>query len=142
MMIETATVIRYQNGLATVQCSVKSACGGCVAKASCGTKSLSALAGEKFAPQLELKVSEPLVIGEQIRIGLAEQTLLRSVFGIYVVPLFVLILSAVGFSQLFTNELWVVLAMCICTGGTFIGIKKMMSKIQENEFTPVFLGRI
>lgn len=142
MMIETATVIRYQNGLAIVQCSAKSACGGCAVKESCGTKSLSALAGEKFAPQFELKVSEPLVIGEQIRIGLAEQTLLRSVFWIYVVPLFVLILSAVGFSQFFTNELWVVLAMCICTGGTFVGIKKMMSKIQGSEFTPVFLGRI
>ncbi|AIZ79231.1 SoxR reducing system RseC family protein [Actinobacillus equuli subsp. equuli] len=142
MMVETATVMSYRNGLATVQCSAKSACGSCTAKESCGTKSLSALAGEKFTPQFELKVNEPLAVGEQIRIGLAEQTLLRSVFWIYAVPLFVIILSAVGFSQLFTNELWVVLAMCICTGGTFIGIKKMMSKIRESEFTPVFLGRI
>lgn len=142
MMVETATVICYRNGLATVQCSSKSACGGCVAKESCGTKSLSSLAGEKWAPQFELKVNEPLVVGEQIQIGLAERTLLHSVFWIYVVPLFVLILSVVGFSQLFTNELWVVLAMCICMSGTFIGIKKMTSKIQESKFTPVFLGRI
>lgn len=142
MMVEIATVISYRNGLATVQCSAKSACGGCAAKESCGTKSLSALAGEKFAPKFELKVSEQLAVGEQIRIGLAEQTLLRSVFWIYVMPLLVLIFSAVGFSQLFANELLVVLAMCICTGGTFIGIKKMMSQIRESEFTPVFLGRI
>ncbi|WP_150538424.1 SoxR reducing system RseC family protein [Actinobacillus vicugnae] len=142
MMIETATVIDYRAGLATVQCNAKSACGGCAAKMSCGTKSLSALAGEKFAPQFELKVDEPLVVGEQIRIGLAEQVLLRSVFWIYVIPLCVLILSAVGFSQLFANELWVVLAMCISTGGAFIGIKRKMDTIQESEYTPVFLGRI
>ena len=142
MMIETATVISYQGGIATVQCSAKSACGGCAARNSCGTKSLSALAGEKFAPLFELAVNEPLEAGDQIQIGLSEQTLLMSVFWIYCVPLFVLVISAVVFSQFFANELLVAVFVLISVGITFWSIKKIMNKKQVNEFIPVFLKRI
>ncbi|WGE32646.1 SoxR reducing system RseC family protein [Actinobacillus genomosp. 2] len=142
MMIETATVIRYQDGIATVQCSAKSACGSCAARNSCGTKSLSALTGEKFVSLLELPVNEPLKVGDQIQIGLSEQTLLFSVFWIYCVPLFVLVISAIGFSQLISNELLVTVFVLISVGITFWSIKKIMNKKQVNEFIPVFLKRI
>lgn len=38
MMIEQATVIQYQNGIARVQCQAKSSCGSCVAQSHCGSK--------------------------------------------------------------------------------------------------------
>ena len=59
MLVEIATVVHYENGIAQVQCSAKSACGSCAAQKGCGTKALSALAGEKTAPQFELTVNEP-----------------------------------------------------------------------------------
>ncbi|ABN73500.1 SoxR reducing system RseC family protein [Actinobacillus pleuropneumoniae] len=142
MMIETATVVDYQSGIATVQCSAKSACGGCAARNSCGTKSLSALTGEKFAPQFKLSVDMPLTVGDKVQIGLPEQTLLLSVFLIYCVPLFVLVLSAVIFSQLFANELFVALFMLISVSMTFWNIRRIMYKKRESEFTPVFLRRL
>ncbi|WP_427833079.1 SoxR reducing system RseC family protein [Actinobacillus pleuropneumoniae] len=142
MMIETATVVDYQSGIATVQCSAKSACGGCAARNSCSTKSLSALTGEKFAPQFKLSVDMPLTVGDKVQIGLPEQTLLLSVFLIYCVPLFVLVLSAVIFSQLFANELFVALFMLISVSMTFWNIRRIMYKKRESEFTPVFLRRL
>lgn len=142
MMVETATVVYYENGVARVQCSAKHACGGCAARTACGTKALSALAGERFAPQFEFIVNEPLIIGEQVRIGLEEQALLLSVFWVYCVPLAALVISAVGFSYLFTNELWTAFSVFTTVGVTFGAVKKITDKMQGNKFTPVFLGRI
>lgn len=142
MMIETAKVVSYQEGVAVVQCFAKSSCGGCAAQASCGTKALSALSGEKRAPQFELAVDQPLAVGDFVQIGLSEQTLLQSVFWVYVVPLFVLIGTAVVFSQIFTNELWIALAMLITTSVTFLSIKRMLGKKNKAEFIPIFLGKV
>lgn len=90
MMIEQATVLEYKNGVALVQCYAKSSCGGCIAQSSCGSKALSALVGEKQAPIFRIAVDEPLNIGDQIKLGLSENMLLKSVFLIYGLPLLVL----------------------------------------------------
>lgn len=107
MMIEQATVLSYQNGKALVQCYAKSGCGGCAAQNHCGSKALSGLSGEKTAPRFEIKVDQALKAGDQIQLGLAENTLLMSVFWVYCVPLMVLIGSTLLFSALFNNELLV-----------------------------------
>lgn len=142
MMIEQATVITYHKGVATVQCQAKSGCGGCAGQASCGTKSLSALAGEKFAPQFELKVDQPLTAGDRIELGLAERSLLVSVFWLYLLPLLVVIASSLLFSQWIENELIVALLMLICTATTFGVIKKRLAQHTQSEFVPVFVRKI
>lgn len=142
MMIEQATVVRYENGIATVQCSAKGGCGSCIGKSSCGTKSLSALAGEKLAPQFELQINEPLVVGDKIELGLAERSLLLSAFWLYGLPLFAVIISSVMFSQLFENELLVASLVLLTTVTTFGAIKKRLASSTQGEFTPVFLRKI
>lgn len=141
MMIETATVIAYHNGIATVQCQAKQGCGGCSAQASCGTKALSALAGEKTAPQFELAVNQPLAMGDQIELGLPEQTLLTGVFWLYGVPLIALLGSAVGFSLLTENELIIALGILFCTGGSFVAVRKLIER-QLATLQPQFLRRV
>lgn len=142
MMIEQATVIGYRNGVATVQCFAKQGCGGCSAQSACGTKALSALAGEKQAPQFSLPVSEPLAIGDRIEIGLEERSLLRSVFWLYVIPLMVLIGSALLFSTWIENELVVAMGMFIVTFLAFFIIKKRMLTWAESQFSPSFVRKI
>ena len=142
MMIEHATVIAYQQGVATVQCHAKSGCGGCSAKASCGVKSLSGLAGEKFAPQLEVAVSQPLKMGDTIEIGLQERSLLYSVMWLYCVPLMVIIFSTLLFSSIFQHELAVAGAVFGCTGFAFIAIKKIIAQQNQGEFIPVFVRKL
>lgn len=143
MMVEEATVVEYRNGVAIVQCYAKSSCGGCGAKGTCGTKALSALAGEKIAPHFSIAVDEPLNVGDKIQLGLAENTLLKSVFLIYGIPLFILIITAVGFSQFFANELIVLFLMLLFTGISFWAVRKLIDKrSQQANFSPVFLGKV
>ncbi len=142
MMIEQATVLRYHNGIATVQCYAKSGCGGCSAQDGCGVKSLSALAGEKRAPQFELAVDQPLNEGDRIEIGLAEKSVLYSVFWLYGVPLMTILTSALLLSHRIENELVVALGILVCTAVTFLLIKKKMGQKAQREFIPVFLRKV
>lgn len=143
MIVEEATVVEYRNGIAIVQCYAKSGCGGCASKVACGTKALSALAGEKIAPRFRIAVDEPLNVGDKIQLGLAENTLLKSVFLIYGIPLFILIITAVGFSQFFANELIVLFVMLLFTGISFWAVKKLIDKrSQQANFSPIFLGKV
>lgn len=143
MMIERATVLEYQNGVAIVQCYAKSSCGGCAAQSACGTKALSALAGEKIAPRFSIAVDEPLKVGDSIQLGLSENTLLKSVFLIYGIPLLVLVMTAVGFSQFFANELIVLFIMLLSTGISFWAVRKLINKHSKRaNFSPIFLGKV
>ncbi|EXI62911.1 transcriptional regulator [Mannheimia granulomatis] len=143
MMMEQATVVAYKSGVAVVQCYAKRGCGGCSANSMCGTTALSALVGEKTAPKFSIKVDEPLQIGDEIKLGLPENTLLESVGLIYGLPLFVLIMTAVIFSQFFANELIVLLTMLLFTGITFWAVKKCIDKrSRQAHFSPIFLGKV
>lgn len=142
MMIEQATVVGYQNGVATIQCFAKSGCGSCGSQGACGTKALSALAGEKTAPRFELNVEQPLKIGDRIEIGLAERSVLLSVFWLYVVPLCTLIGSALLLSQWLDNELMVAAGMLCFTWGAFYTIKQHIHSKKIEEFTPIFLRKL
>lgn len=142
MMIEHATVLGYQNGVALVQCFAKSGCGGCAAQSACGTKALSALTGEKFAPQFELAVDEPLSAGDKIELGLTERSLLTSVFLLYGLPLLAVLISSLLFSHWIKNELLVAFAILGCTLATFFTVKKWLSKQAKNQFEPVFIRKL
>ncbi|QGM80457.1 SoxR reducing system RseC family protein [Otariodibacter oris] len=142
MMVEYATVVNYSKGIATVVCDPKVGCGSCVSSGACGTRTLSALAGEKSALEFELKVSETLSIGDKIEIGLTERNLLLGVFGMYGIPLIVFIGSALLFSQWIDNELVVALIMFMSTAGLFAGMKKVLQKKSMGQFIPVFLRKI
>lgn len=140
MMIEHATVIGYQDGIAEVQCLAKSSCGSCAAQASCGSKALSALAGEKHAPRFKLAVNEILQVGEIIKLGLPEQSLLKSVGLLYGLPLFTLLFSTILLSQCLQNELWIALGGVIFTLVCFFAIHQFVKK-QHTHLTPIYLGR-
>ncbi|AWW34960.1 transcriptional regulator [Mannheimia varigena] len=143
MIIEEATVVEYRDGIAIVQCYAKNSCGGCAAQSACGTKALSALAGEKIAPRFQINVNEDLQVGDRIKLGLAEDTLLKSVFLIYGIPLFVLVITAVGFSQFFANELIVFCIMLLFTGISFWAVRKLIEKhSKQANFSPIFLDKV
>lgn len=142
MMIETAIVVKYESGIATVQCQAKSACGSCAARSACGTKALSGLVGEKFAPQLQVAVAEALIEGDEIKLGLTEQSLLSSVFWVYCVPLLVLIFSTLTFSQFIQSELLLASGIIFSTACSFLFIKKIIAYKRLSELTPIFLGKV
>lgn len=142
MLIEQAKVTDYQQGIVTVQCFAKRGCGGCVGQNHCGTKSLSALAGEKTAPQFTLKVETDVAVGDLIEIGLSERSLLLSVFWLYALPLLTLIGTTLLLSLWIENELVVALGILLSTTSIFIFIKKVILRKPMEQFTPVFLRKL
>lgn len=142
MLIETATVIHYQDGIALVQCYAKSACGSCAARSHCGSKALSSLSGEKSAPRFELKINQPLKAGDMIKLGLAEHKLINAIFWLYGIPLMTLLLSAMVLSSYLTNELQIAMGMLFLTACSFVCVKKVLARKPILEFTPIFLGKI
>lgn len=87
MIIETAIVIGYQNGIADLKCQTQSACGSCSAKKACGTSLLPELTGEKGEQFLQIETITPLKIGQQVQIGLSENSFLTATLLLYAIPL-------------------------------------------------------
>lgn len=141
MIIEQATVLHYQDGVAKIQCLAKSGCGSCAA-AGCGSKVLSALAGEKQAPQFELPVPERLDVGDRIEIGIRENSLIQSVLWLYALPLFMLIASTLFFSMWIVNELLVAITVIACTLSVFFMIKKVIMHQNLSALVPVFVRKL
>ena len=93
-MIESiATVVAVGDTWAQVECRRKSACGHCHQQQSCGVGALAkAMPGR---PQLlEIALTTPVLVGQQVRIGIPERSLLTSALLVYLVPLFFLLLGA------------------------------------------------
>lgn len=86
MMREWATVIAWQQGMATLSCEARSGCEACRAKNSCGTTLLNKL-GPQSQHQLLVAIEQPLEPGQKVEIGLTAASLLSSALLVYMTPL-------------------------------------------------------
>lgn len=144
MLIETAVVTAYHNGIANVRCETKKGCSGCAAQASCGAAALSELNGSSNEGSLlfEIAVHEPLAVGQRIEIGLQEKSMILSAMLLYIVPLTALLLSTLLGSLFLQHELLLALFIFTMTAGVFIGIKKVSHYMARQPlYQPVFLRR-
>lgn len=140
MLIESAVVIDYKSGMATVKCQSKSACGSCAAKAACGSSVLSELTGEHNEHIFTVQTITPVAIGQRVEIGLPERSLLQSVWLVYVLPLLAILLSTFIGSQLFQHELVIAAFIFFCTAIVFLAIRFYTKKIQKKSaFQPILI---
>lgn len=93
MVKEWATVVRWQDGRAVLRYGSSAGCGSCKAKAACGSYLLNKL-GPEAEHQLEVPVSEALVAGQKVEVGIPEGSLLRSAMLVYLTPLLGLFIGA------------------------------------------------
>lgn len=104
MMREWATVVAWQQGIATLRCEQKSACSGCQANHTCGMKVLDKL-GPEAVYDLQIAIEQPLVVGQRVELGIPEASLLRSALLVYILPLFTLLVGASVLNQLFPSDI-------------------------------------
>lgn len=133
MMTQTATVINYQNGYATVECLVNKGCIGCSAKSGCGTASLSELTLNKRSHILSLKSDTPLEKGDIVEIGISEKTIFLSLLLMYAIPLLVLLTSAILGTLFLTNELVILSGVITATYLAFRLVRYISLKLQHNQ---------
>ncbi len=97
MMREWATVVSWDQGIATLHTEAKTSCNSCSARRGCGSQMLNKL-GPKNAHVMQVASEKPLQPGQRIELGVRESSLLSSAFMVYITPLIGLFIGA-GLSQ-------------------------------------------
>ena len=107
MSEELATVVAIEGDHAWVECERRSACSGCQQQSNCGTGTV-AKAFPLKAPRLRVRLTAEVRVGQQVRLGIPQESLLRGAALVYVLPLFCLLAGAL------LGQLW--LARCSRAG--------------------------
>ena len=147
MITETATVVSTENNQTWVETQRKSACGQCSANKGCGTSVLSKVIGNKLS---KIKVINNIDarVGDEVVIGMQEQSLLKGALMTYMLPLvFIFLFSLVGQVvaqnlQLQNTELLVIVFAVV---GLVLGLRQVRnfsSAIADDEnYQPVILKK-
>lgn len=140
MMREWATVVSWQNGIATLHAEMKTSCSSCSARKGCGSHMLNKL-GPKNAHVMKITSVEPLQPGQRIELGIAETSLLSSAFLVYMTPLIGLFVLAGVFQMLFHSDLAAASGALLGGVGGFIIAKGISSILGRSaSFQPVILS--
>ena len=95
MVEEIATVVQVESSGVWLQTKVVSSCQSCSAQDSCTSgvvaKAMTRRDYRFFLPQ----TTSELLVGQQVRIGIAEEVLVKSAFLVYLLPLLMFI-GAIG----------------------------------------------
>jgi sigma-E factor negative regulatory protein RseC len=147
MITETAIVVSIENNQTWVETQRKSVCGQCSANKGCGTSVLSKVIGNKLS-KIKAINNIDAQVGDEVVIGLNEQSLLKGAFMTYMLPLiFMFIFALVGQLvsanlQIQNNELLVIVFAVV---GLLLGlrqVKAFSSAIAMNEsYQPVILKK-
>lgn len=140
MMREWATVVSWQNGVATLHSEMKTSCSSCSARKGCGSHMLNKL-GPKNAHVMKIASVEPLMPGQRIELGIEEKSLLSSALLVYMTPLLGLFIVAGLFQTLFHSDLAAAAGALLGGIGGFIVAKGISGYLGKSaSFHPVILS--
>ncbi len=140
MMREWATVVSWQNGIATLHSEIKTTCNSCSARKGCGSAMLNKL-GPKNAHIMQIVSEKPLEPGQRVELGIKESSLLGSALLVYMTPLVGLFTVAGLFQMLFHHDLAAAAGALLGGVGGFIIAKGCSTLFGERaSFQPVILN--
>lgn len=144
MSEELATVVAIEGDHAWVECERRSACSGCQQQSNCGTGTV-AKAFPLKAPRLRVRLTAEVRVGQQVRLGIPQESLLRGAALVYVLPLFCLLAGAL------LGQLWLVpllsggegvTILCCLLGGVlgFLLVRYFSNRLDQRRYGPQMLG--
>ncbi|MEJ4045233.1 SoxR-reducing system protein RseC [Erwinia sp. SLM-02] len=140
MMREWATVVSWQNGVATLHSEIKTSCSSCSARKGCGSHMLNKL-GPKNAHVMKIASPDRLIPGQRIELGIAESSLLSSALLVYMSPLVGLFILAGLFQMLFHSDLAAACGALLGGIGGFIMARGISSVLGRSaSYQPVILS--
>jgi sigma-E factor negative regulatory protein RseC len=147
MITENAIIVSIENNQTWIETQRKSACGQCAASKGCGTSVLSKVIGNKFSKMKALNKINAQV-GDEVVVGLNEQSLLKGAFMTYLLPLLYLFLFSF-FGQLISQNLQVhnneLLVIFFAVLGFYFGMRhvKIFSEsiAKDENYQPVILEK-
>lgn len=140
MIEEMAKVVEYDGKYAWLETTVKTTCGSCKANDSCATSTIA----KAFTPKKEhIKIEVPceLVVGQFVKIGINEASLVKASMLVYLMPLLVLLASVLTLQFLIPNahELLVLMLSLIASAFSYKYIAYLVNHSKQ-KFKPMFLG--
>ncbi|MCW8107387.1 SoxR reducing system RseC family protein [Alteromonas ponticola] len=144
MIVENATVISVHGDMVTVEAAIKTTCNGCQVNEECGTGVVSRALAPK-TQQLTIKTPMVVKVGDVVKVGVPEVGILTASAWLYLMPLAVLLISALFFSSLFpllglNSEIWVILASILVTFIGFGFTSRRLKSIDSTKYQPVILS--
>jgi sigma-E factor negative regulatory protein RseC len=133
-----------QKQIVWVETQVKSTCGKCEAQANCGTSSIAKAFAHK-PEKLRFEMEGTVVIGQEVSLGIPEESLLKASFLMYLLPLIVLVFSVLVGQQLlpsfgYEQEGWLILFAAICSYGAYRYVRQFISSTDQTRFYPQILS--
>lgn len=139
MMREWATVVAWQDGIATLSCNQSSACSSCSASSACGFQILNKMK-RSHVIEFDLPIEQALQVGQRVEIGINEVNVLHSAFWIYFIPLFGLLIGAIIANGLIGGNLITMLGALMGGVSSFFFAKRYVSRLEQQRFyQPVVL---
>ncbi|MEP0176614.1 MAG: SoxR reducing system RseC family protein [Paraglaciecola sp.] len=140
--------IKQQNNnqIIWVETQVKSTCSSCSAQSNCGTGSIAkALVRKKEL--LRFMVKEKVKLGQKVKIGIPEESILKASFLVYLIPVGVLLFAAVLLQVLLPvlglmGEAWTIIFSFLCAFLSFIAVKMHLKNNDSDEFYPHIISVI
>lgn len=108
MIEEPGIVMRVDADSVWVATQRKTTCGSCTARATCGQGILTVLSADKKPQMIKVHSDLSLSKGDQVTLGIAEETLVRSAFLVYMLPLFFMFAAALSTHALNIPEPWII----------------------------------
>jgi sigma-E factor negative regulatory protein RseC len=147
MLEEQGVVISADNNSATVQIQRTTSCGHCAAKQGCDSASVANRLGKQY---MQVKVANhshhAVKVGDNVVVGLPEQSLLKGAILVYLVPLFGLFAGAIGgeivtaSASLPHSELLSVLSSLVGFSVGLFAVKRLsLNLLSDTRYQPVIL---
>ncbi|HHQ4678553.1 SoxR reducing system RseC family protein [Aeromonas veronii] len=144
MSEELATVVAIEGDHAWVECERRSACSGCQQQSGCGTGTV-AKAFPLKAPRLRVRLTAEVSVGQQIRLGIPQESLLRGAALVYVLPLFCLLAGALlgqlWLAPLLSGGEGITILYCLLGGVLgFLLVRYFSNRLDQGRYGPQMLG--
>ena len=128
MITETGKVVAIDGEQAWVQTIRTSACQSCSARAACGQKALANVTGGR-ANQIRVLNSVDARVGDEVVLGIDEQSLLQASLWVYGLPLLLMVLGSIGgYQWLGGSDLSAIGGALLGLAGGFIGVRYWQDK--------------
>lgn len=152
MMEETGRVVAVENEVLWIETIQKSACNSCQAKSACGQSVLSKLSdGKRHLMKIERSNShDTYQVDDQVRLGLPEDAIVKSVLWVYLAPLFGLFLGALllpeilqsSFAQASNGDGVAILGAILGFVLSLFGVRAYLRfSLKSCELHPLLLGK-
>jgi len=137
-------VLAVEGDLAWVETQRQSACSACAARSGCGSGVLAKVLGRRMSRVLAINHAGARP-GEEVVVGIAEQSLLRGSLAVYTVPLLAMFAAALAGELLLPHwgEAGVLVSGALGLAAGFVWLRRFAARIgRDSRYQPVVLRRL